>query len=92
MKDINPKRGEVWLVNLDPTIGKEIKKTRPCLVMQCDDINDLLQTTMVAPVTSTIKEGWPFTIILEKDEGGLKNKSMVLFNQIRTTEDRKSVV
>lgn len=81
-----PKRGEIWVVNLEPTLGKEIKKTRPCLVMQSDLINEVLRTTMVAPITSTVKENWPFAIILEKGEGGLKNKSMALFNQIKTTD------
>src|SRR3990167_4052541 len=82
MTDVKPKRGEIWIVNLDPTVGKEIKKTRPCLVMQSDLINETLRTTMVAPITSTVKEDWLFAIVLEKGEGGLKNKSMVLFNQI----------
>ena len=86
MVDIKPKRGEIWIVNLDPTIGKEIKKTRPCLVMQSDLINETLRTTMVAPITSTVKENWPFAIVLEKGEGGLKNKSMAIFNQIKTTD------
>ena len=81
-----PKRGEVWIVNLDPTIGKEIKKIRPCLIMQNDLMNESLNTTMVAPITSTIKENWTFAIVLEKGDGGLKNKSMALFNQIRTTD------
>ena len=84
-----PKRGEIWIVNLDPTIGKEIKKTRPCLVMQSDLINESLRTTMVAPITSTIKEGWPFALVLEKEEGGLRNKSMALFNQIKTTDIKR---
>ena len=86
MADIKQKRGEIWIVNLDPAIGKEIKKTRPCLVMQSDLINETLQTTMIAPVTSTIKESWPFAVVLEKGEGGLRNKSMALFNQIKTTD------
>jgi len=86
MTNQKPKRGEVWLINLDPAIGKEIKKTRPCLIMQNDLINESLRTTMVAPVTSTVKENWLFTVILEKSDGGLKNKSMILFNQIRTTD------
>ncbi|MBI2995230.1 MAG: type II toxin-antitoxin system PemK/MazF family toxin [Candidatus Melainabacteria bacterium] len=81
-----PKRGEIWVVNLDPTLGKEIKKTRPCLVMQSDLINEVLRTTMVAPITSTVKENWPFAVTFEKGEGGLKNKSMALFNQIKTTD------
>ena len=89
MTDIKPKRGEIWVVNLDPTIGKEIKKTRPCLIMQSDLINETLRTTMVAPITSTIKEDWPFAVTLEKGEGGLKNKSMALFNQIKTTDIKR---
>ena len=91
MTDIKPKRGEIWIVNLDPAIGREIKKTRPCLIMQSDLINETLRTTMVAPITSTIKEDWPFAILLEKSEGGLKNKSMVLFNQIKTTDIKRFV-
>ena len=86
MNDKKPKRGEVWIVRLDPAFGKEIRKTRPCLVMQNDLINESLQTTMVAPITSTIKTNWPFAIILEKGEAGLKNKSMVLFTQIRVVD------
>ncbi len=81
-----PKRGEIWIVNLDPTIGKEIKKTRPCLIMQSDLINESLRTTMVAPITSTVKEDWLFALTLEKGEGGLKNRSMAIFNQIKTTD------
>ena len=86
MTNQKPKRGEIWIVNLDPTLGKEIKKTRPCLVMQNDLISESLRTTMVAPITSTIKESWPFALVLEKGEGGLKSKSMALFNQIKTTD------
>lgn len=45
-------RGEVWWVNLDPTIGTEIKKTRPALVVSPDDMNALLPRVIVAPMTS----------------------------------------
>lgn len=86
MTNQKPRRGEVWVVKLDPAFGKEIKKTRPCLVLQSDLINESLQTTMVAPITSTIKANWPFALILEKGEAGLKNKSMVLFTQIRVVD------
>jgi mRNA interferase MazF len=91
MTNTKPRRGEIWIVNLDPTIGKEIKKTRPCLVMQSDLINESLRTTMVAPITRTIKEKWSFAVILEKGEGSLKNKSMALFNQIKTTDVSRCV-
>jgi mRNA interferase MazF len=46
------KRGEVWLCTLDPTIGSEIRKTRPCLVVSPDDLNRRLPTIIVAPLTS----------------------------------------
>jgi mRNA interferase MazF len=46
------KRGEVYWVNLDPTVGTEIKKTRPCLIVSPDDLNAILPRVMIAPLTS----------------------------------------
>jgi mRNA interferase MazF len=46
------KRGDIWLINLDPTIGSEIKKTRPCVVVSPPELNKHLRTVMVAPMTS----------------------------------------
>ncbi|KQS04098.1 growth inhibitor PemK [Sphingomonas sp. Leaf357] len=46
------KRGEVWLVSLDPTVGSEIQKTRPCLIVSPDQMNDHLRAVIVAPLTS----------------------------------------
>jgi mRNA interferase MazF len=46
------KRGEVYWVNLDPTVGTEIKKTRPCLIVSPDDLNTILPRVIVAPLTS----------------------------------------
>ena len=50
-----PRRDEIWLVSLDPTHGSEIKKTRPCLVVSPDEMNQHLQTVIVAPMTTTIR-------------------------------------
>ena len=50
-----PQRNEIWLVSLEPTIGSEIKKTRPCVIVSPDEINKLLRTVIVAPLTSTIR-------------------------------------
>lgn len=47
-----PARGEVWLINLDPTVGREIQKTRPCVVVSPPEINDHLSVMLVAPLTS----------------------------------------
>jgi mRNA interferase MazF len=46
------KRGEIWLAALDPTIGSEIQKTRPCLIISPPEIHDHLRTVIVAPMTS----------------------------------------
>lgn len=56
-----PQRGEVYLVGLDPTRGREIRKTRPCVVISPDDLNDHLQTILVAPLT-TGSHSYPFRI------------------------------
>lgn len=48
-----PKRDEIWLVSLDPTLGSEIEKTRPCLVVSPDDLNLYLRTIIVAPMTTS---------------------------------------
>ena len=46
------KRGDIWLVNLDPTIGSKIKKSRPCVVISPPELNSQLRTVMVAPMTT----------------------------------------
>lgn len=50
-----PGRDEVWLIRLDPSMGSEIKKTRPCLVVSPDEMNEPLQTVLVAPMTTTLR-------------------------------------
>jgi len=50
------KRFDVYLVNLDPTIGSEIQKTRPCLVISPDEMNRNIRTVIIAPMTSAQKE------------------------------------
>lgn len=46
------KRGEIWLVNLDPTVGSEIKKSRPCLVVSPPEMHNFLRTAIIAPMTT----------------------------------------
>jgi mRNA interferase MazF len=50
-----PQRDEVWLITLDPSKGSEIKKTRPCLVVSPDEMNEPLGTVIVAPMTTTLR-------------------------------------
>jgi len=58
-----PRRDEVWLVALDPVVGAEIQKTRPCVVISPDDLNGRLLTVIVAPMTSTVRP-YPFRVNL----------------------------
>ena len=55
------KRGEVWLAALDPTIGREVQKTRPCVIVSPDEMNAHLSTAIVAPMT-TGSRAVPFRI------------------------------
>ena len=50
-----PRRDDVWLIALDPSRGSEIKKTRPCLIVSPDEMNESLQTALVAPMTTTVR-------------------------------------
>ena len=86
---IFPKRGEIYYVNFDPTVGIEIKKTRPALIIQNDVGNTYSQATIVAAITSTSKEVSPYEVFLKSGEGGLQKDSIVLLNQIRTIDKRR---
>ena len=53
--DVVVQRFDVFLVTLDPTVGSEIQKTRPCVIVSPDEINSTIRTVIVAPLTSTIR-------------------------------------
>src|SRR3989338_7738676 len=87
-----PHRGEVYLVNFDPSIGAEIKKTRPALIIQNDVANEHSPVTIVAAITSAVVgKSYPTEISLKLGEGGLDRSSVVLLNQLRTI-DRSRLV
>jgi mRNA interferase MazF len=72
------KRGEIWLINLDPTIGSEIKKARPCVVISPAEMHDHLRTAIVVPMTTKSRPA-PFRI--EVTHGG--RKGLILLDQMR---------
>lgn len=84
-----PRRGSVYLVNLDPTFGKEIKKTRPAVVIQNDIGNKNSPLTIVAPITSAKKYPHPVYVNVAESEGGLDKNSVVLLDQIRAIDKRR---
>ena len=82
-----PRRNEIWIVELDPTRGHEIQKTRHCLVIQSDVLNKRLPTFIIAPITSKVREEWhPIGIVLKKGESGLAKESQVMLNQIKAAD------
>jgi mRNA interferase MazF len=90
-KIIHPRRGEVWLVSFDPTLGAEIRKTRPALVIQNDIGNRLSPITIVAAITTTVKRAYPFQVHLAAGEAGLDSDSVVTLNHIRSIDRQRLV-
>jgi mRNA interferase MazF len=74
-------RFDVYLINLDPTVGSEIKKTRPCLIISPDEMNRHIRTVIVAPMTTAGKE-YPTRISCTFK----KKKGQIVTDQIRTID------
>ena len=81
-----PRRGEIWLVDFDPTVGAEVQKTRPALIIQNDVGNRASPITIVAAITTTLKRPYPFQVILPARASGLNFDSVVTLNQIRSVD------
>ncbi|AFO55596.1 MULTISPECIES: type II toxin-antitoxin system PemK/MazF family toxin [Natrinema] len=78
-------RGDIVVVELDPTRGSEQRGTRPCLVVQNDVGNENAPTTIVVPLTTSIgDERYPFEVLLPADECALREDSVAICSQIRT--------
>lgn len=82
-------RGQIYWVQLDPSIGSEIKKTRPALVVSNDANNQFSDTVTVLPITSQTKAIHPFEVLLPAGVGGLKVASKAKANQIRSVDKRR---
>jgi mRNA interferase MazF len=72
---------EILLVNLDPTIGSEMKKTRPCVVISPNEMNKYLQTVVISPITSSSK-AYPTRVQLEQK----KTKGWIVLDQLRSLD------
>jgi mRNA interferase MazF len=87
-----PRRGDVYLVAFDPTIGAEIRKTRPALVIQNDTANRFSPVTIVAAITSQLGERrYDTEVLVRAADGGLDRDSVVLLNQLRSIDRRRLV-
>ncbi len=82
----HPRRDEVWLIALDPSRGSEIRKTRQCLVISPDEMNEPLQTALVAPMTTTLRT-YPTRVSLT-----FRNKTgQVALDQLRAVDRQRLV-
>ena len=80
------RRGEIWRVNLDPTVGSEIRKSRPCVVISPAEMHDFLRTVIVAPMTTKGRPA-PFRIPVTH----ASRKGLVLLDQMRSVDQVRLV-
>jgi mRNA interferase MazF len=83
--------GEVFLANMDPTIGVEIKKTRPVIVVSNESINQFSQLVVVVPVTTSTQKVSPSHVLIPAGQGGLNHLSKALTEQIRAMDKSRLV-
>ena len=87
-----PRRGEVWIVSFDPTLGAEIRKTRPALILQNNIANEYSPVIIVAAITSKFDEHlYPTEVLIQPNEGGLDKYSVVQLSQIRSMNKQRLV-
>ena len=79
------RRGEIWLVNLDPTLGSEIRKSRPCVIVSPPEL-DYLRTRIVAPMTS---KGFAAPFRVPVKHGG--TKGLIVLDQMRAVDKTRLV-
>lgn len=80
------KRFDVYLISLDPTVGREIQKTRPCLIISPDEMNDYISTVIVAPMTS---KGRKYPTRVKLSFQGVQGQ--IVLDQIRTVDKARLV-
>lgn len=84
---MTPKRGQVWWVNLDPTVGSEIKKQRPCVVVSHDTMNKFRRTPVVVPLSHSAK-AYPPVVVAVPSAGA---NSVAVIDQIRAVDKQRLV-
>ena len=79
-----PRQGDIWWTNLDPTVGREISKKRPCLIVSPDEMNLHLGTVIAAPITSTLRD-WPTRLPIRLS----RTKRSVALDQVRMIDNSR---
>jgi mRNA interferase MazF len=86
LRSVIVRRGEIWLATLDPTIGAEIQKTRPCVIISPPELHDFLRIVTIAPMTTGSRAA-PYRIPLRFR----RKNGLILLDQLRTLDKRRLV-
>ena len=84
-----PKKGEIYLVNFDPTFGYEVKKKRPALILSNNIHNQYSPLVTVAPLSSNTNKVYPFEVYVPKKLTGLNENSRVMIIQLRSIDKKR---
>jgi mRNA interferase MazF len=85
------RRGDVFLVNFDPTFGSEAKKTRPAVVVSNDINNAHSPIISIAPITSNVTRVYSFEVEVAAGRGGLRIRSKIMVNQTRAVDKARLI-
>jgi len=80
------RRGDIYMVDFEPTVGAEIRKVRPALIISCDEANKHLRTVTVIPFSSKTEKIFPFEVLVTKADSGLEFDSKVKVTQMRAVD------
>ncbi len=83
-----PKRGDIYLVNFDPTIGHEVKKSRPAVIITNNINNEYSPVLTVIPLSSNTTRVYPFDVVIPVGNG-VDYESKIMVNQIRTVDKKR---
>lgn len=86
-----PKKGEIYLVNFDPTIGHEAKKKRPALILSNNIHNQYSPLVTVAPLSSNTNKVYPFEAYVAKKSTGLNENSKIMIIQLRSIDKKRLI-
>lgn len=79
-------RGDIYLVDFNPSVGSEIRKKRPALIISCNESNKHFSTVMVIPFSSKTEKVYPFEVLVGKEDSGLEADSKLKAPQMRSVD------
>lgn len=80
------RRGDIYMVDFEPTVGAEIRKVRPAVIISCDEANKHLRTVTVIPFSSRTEKVFPFEVFVKKSDSGLELDSKAKITQMRAVD------